>query len=121
MLRIADWLYGKCKATWMWQSPRAGFGYMLSLIPVLYVMLLLFLLAVCFYLLGWIGMLKRWMLKGIRYSRQKMRNTWWIGKLFWLVPYLWCVCWYCMAWVFAIGQAAQDATTAVETFDSLTS
>ena len=119
-LRIADWLWAKCGAIWSWQSLRTGLGYLLTLLPVLYVLLLVFLWAACFYLLGWIGMLKRWMLKGIRYSRQRMRNAGWIGKVFWLVPYLWCGCWYCLAWIFAIGQAAQDAATAVETIDAMT-
>lgn len=119
MLGIADWLWRKCGAIWRWQSQRSGIGYLLSLIPALYLLLVVFLFSLCFYLLGAIGLLKRTALRGVRHTRMRMRESGFLGKVFWLIPWWFCVCWYGLAWVLAIGQIVNDAETVAETIHGL--
>ena len=121
LLRLADWLMGKSGAIWRWQSRRPWYLYLFTLFPALYLMALVFAASICTYGLGWVGLLKRETIKGVRYTRMRMSHAGLGGKVFWLALFLFCGFWHCFAWALGIGQAVHDATSAVDAIDSLTS
>lgn len=118
ILRIADWLLGKCGAIWRWQSRRPWYIYPFTIFLALYAICMVFALAICFYGLGWVGLLKKWTIRGVHYTRMRMRHAGLAGKAFWLLLFLFCGLWHCFAWALSIGSAVNDAATAVDIIDS---